>query len=285
MKAWLFVLLLCAVFVLLLRVVPAQDQDYYVRAYEHHSYIIEHDGRQLTATCRETLAWLDGLDKPGRPMTEHDCVYMHSLIGQHIRPESMWQQDKELRFEPWVGYDTAQTADILDITAEAPIGSPLRGSSPKTSLEILKTLHWIQNTLADEEGETLYFNKDGKDDTRINLLPDVNGCEVTFVYATRSDWKETYHTRQQINLGALDPESLSIETATHDVMGPVSIVTVYTTDKVPKVRLTVNDRNWQSAMTVPSTDLLWELPSPYAARFVKALHQAVTLCGGKPSSF
>ena len=228
-------------FLALLYAVPALGQDYYVRAYEQHSYIIEHDGKQLTATCRETLSWLDGTDKPGRPMAEHDCTYMHSLVGQHIRPELMWQQDKELRYEPWVGHDTAQTADILDITAEAPVGSPLRRSSPKSSPEILKTLHWIQNTLADEEGKTLYFNKDGKDDTRVNLLADVDGCQVTFVYATRSDWNETYHAREQFNLGDLDPTSLEVTPAAQDVLGPVSLVTVYTTDKVPAVSLTVND--------------------------------------------
>jgi hypothetical protein len=80
--------------------------------------------------------------------------------------------------------------------------------------------------------------------------------------------------------------SLEVDTVTHDVLGPVSLVTVHTTDKVPTVRLTVNDRNWQPAMaTMPSTDLLWELPAPYAARFAEALRQAITLCGGKSSSF
>jgi S1-C subfamily serine protease len=259
---------------------------YYVRTYQHGTYVIEYDGRQLAATCRETLSWLDGLDKPGAPMAEHDCTYMHSLVGKHINPELTWRGEKELRYQPWSGQDTTQTADILDITAEAPIGSPLRGSSPKTSPEILKTLHWIQNTLADGEGKTLYLNKDGKDDTRVNLLAEVNGCQVTFVYSTRSDWKETYHTRQQVNLGDLDPTSIEVATVTHDVLGPVSLVTVYTTDKMPAVRLRVNDRNWEPAMAAtPSTDLLWELPSPYAARFAKALRQAITLCGGKSSSF
>jgi hypothetical protein len=277
MKAWLFLGLLFAM--------PALGQDYYVRAHQHGSYIIEHDGRQLTATCRETLNWLDGTDKPGRPMAENDCTYMASLVGQHIRPELMWQQDKELRYRPWVGLDTVQTADILDIIADGPVGSQTRGPSPKTSPEILKTLHWIQNTLKDEEGATLYFNKDGKDDTRVNLLAEVNGCQVTFVYTTRSDWKETYHTRQQVNLADLDPASLKVGTASHDVIGPVSIVTVYSTDKAPMVRLIMNDRSWQAPLAVPSTDLLWELPAPYAARFAKALHQAITLCGGKPSSF
>lgn len=277
---------------------------YYIRAYQRGAYIIEYNGRQLAATCRETLTWLDGMDKPGRLMGEHDCTYMPSLVGKQIRPELMWQHDKELRYQPWLGDDTVQTADILDITAEAPVGALLRRSSPKTSPEILKTLRWIQNTLDDDEGNTVYgmSNKDGTLGTRVNLLPDVNGCQMTFTHATRGDeGKETYHQRLQVNLGDLDPTSLKVDTFTTDdviavksapevVPGDVisrtmSTVTVHTTDKVPSVRLTLNDRNWRTGTSLSSTDLLWELPAPYSARFAKALRQAITLCGGKPSSY
>ena len=280
-----------------------QAPSYYVRAYQHGSYVIEYGGRQIAATCRETLTWLDGIDKPGEPMAQHDCTYMHSLVGKQIRPELMWQQDKELRYQPWLGEDTTQTADVLDITAEAPLDALLRNSSPKTSPEILKTLHWIQNTLDDDEGNTVTATKDGKLSTRVNLLPDVNGCQVTFVYATRGEnSKETYRQRLQVKLGDLDPTSLKVDTFTNDdvvsavklepevVPGDVaartvSTVTVHTTDKVPSVRLTLNDRNWRAGTSLSSTDLSWELPAPYAARFAKALRQAITLCGGKPSSF
>jgi len=257
----------------------------------------------MAATCRETLTWLDGIDKPGQLMGEHDCTYMLTLVGKHISPELMWRQDKELRYEPWVGQDTVQTADILDITAEAPVGALLRKPSPKTSPEILKALHWIQNTLDDDEGNTVTATKDGKLSTRVNLLPDVNGCQVTFVYAIRGEQsKETYRQRLEVKLGDLDPTSLKVDTFTNDdVVGPVkldpevvpgdvaartvSTVTIHTTDKVPSVRLTLNDRNWRTGTSLSSTDLSWELPAPYAARFSKALRQAITLCGGKRSSF
>jgi hypothetical protein len=236
-------------------------------------------------------------------MDEHDCTYMPSLVGKQIPSELMWQQNKELRYQPWAGQDTVQTADVLDVIAEAPIGSPVRGSSPKTSPEILKTLHWIQNTLGDDEGNTVYIgNKNGTLGTRVNLLPDVNGCQVTFTYATRGDEsKETFHQRLQVSLGDLDPASLKVDTFTTDdfiavksdpevVPGDVisrtmTSVTVHTTDKVPKVRLMLNDRNWRTGMSLSSTELSWELPAPYAARFAKALRQAITLCGGKASSF
>ncbi|HET9401842.1 MAG TPA: trypsin-like peptidase domain-containing protein [Candidatus Acidoferrales bacterium] len=258
---------------------------YHIRAYQHGAYVIDYEGRELEATCRETLSWLDGPDKLGGPMTEHECVYINHEVGKDIPAEQMWRGDKELRFEP-LGQLKADVADVLDIIAEAPMGSPLRRPSPKTSPEILKTLQWIKNTLADEEGTTFHSIQDQMTEERVNLLPDVNGCQVTFVYATRVNWKETYHTRRQVNLGDLDPASLQMHEAAPDVIGPVSLITVYTTDKVPTIRLMVNDRSWQpAAATVPSTDLLWELPAPYAARFTKALRQAITLCGGKSSSF
>lgn len=280
-----------------------QAASYYVRAYQHGSYVIEYAGRQMAATCRETLSWLDGIDKPGEPMAEHDCTYMHSLMGKQIRPELVWQQDKELRYRPWMGEDTTQTADVLDITVEAPVGALLRNSSPKTSPEILKTLHWIQNTLDDDEGNTVTATKDGKLSTRVSLLPDVNGCQVTFVYAIRDEnSKETYRQRLQVKLGDLDPTSLKVDTFINNnvvsavkldpevVPGDVasrtvSTVTVHTTDKTPSVSLSLNARNWRTGMSMPSTDLSWELPAPYAARFSEALRQAITLCGGKRSSF
>jgi hypothetical protein len=153
----------------------------------------------------------------------------------------------------------------------------------------LKALHWIQNTLNDDEGKTFYVVKDGETDSRINLMPELNGCQVTFVYETREETKEdskaTFRSRNQVNLGDLDPTSLEADAVTHDVIGPVSIVTVRTTDKVASINLTTSDRGWEPARVIPTTDLVWELPSPYAERFVKALHRAITLCGGKASTF
>lgn len=277
MKALLFLAFLLAV--------PVHAQDYYVRAQQHGNYIIEHDGRQFIVTCRETLTWLNGLDKLGGTMAEHHCTYMASLVGKHISSEFMSQKDTELRYMPWIKDNTAQTADVMDIVAEAPIGTQIKAPVHKTGPELLRALRRIQNTLADEDGETDYVINSGEGEKRINLLPDIDGCDVTFSYATRTDSRETYHTRQSVDLGALDPTSLSAVTAGHDSLANTSIVTVYTTDKYPTVRLETGDRSWNGALTVPSTTILWELPSPYANRFVKALHQAITLCGGKPSSF
>ena len=281
---------------------PPPPPSYYVRARKGETYIIEYNGHQLTAHCREALSWQDGKDKLGGPIAENECIYMLGKVGEHISADLMIRQDGELRYRP--GGSTDFVADILDITDDVLLGAPKHPHpAPKTSPEILKTLHWIQNTLEDDEGNTVYIgNKNGMLGTRVNLLPDVNGCQVTFTYATRGDEsKETFHQRLQVNLGDLDPASLKVDTFTTDdfisvksdpevVPGDVisrtmTSVTVHTTDKVPKVRLMPDDRNWRIGMSLPSTELSWELPAPYAARFTKALRQAITQCGGKASTF
>src|SRR5258708_23058370 len=137
----------------------------------------------MLATCREALGWArsdsNGL---GSPMTEHECMYINDKVGKHIPAWQMWRGDKELRYEPFgegnLLKSSAPVADVLDIIVEAPIGSLLRRPSPKTSPEILKTLQWIQNTLADLEGRTVSSAMLVRD----SRLDDVNGCQVTFVY-------------------------------------------------------------------------------------------------------
>jgi hypothetical protein len=117
-------------------------------------------------------------------------------------------------------------------------------------------------------------------------LPEVNGCQVAFVISYRTDRKETHRERNQVDLGDLDPTSLKGGTGTSLDPDDVSPVTVQTTDKLPAIQQMLFDRAWRPAMwTIPSTYLMWELSAPYAARFAKALEHAITLCGGKRSSF
>jgi hypothetical protein len=268
---------------------------YYVRAGKNETYIIEFRGHQLTAHCREALAWNSGTDKLGGPMAEHECVYMLDKVGKHISEDLMARQDNELRYRPWADTKTEQTADILDITDDVLLGAPKHlHPAPKTSPEILEALRWIQNTLNDEEGITLYAGKDEETDTsRNNLMPELNGCQVTFVYETREENQDnsstvTSHSRNQVNLGDLDPTSLTSHVISHYFLGfadPVTIVRVHTTDKTLSVNEAIGDRGWVPPSVIHTTDLLWELPSPYAERFVKALRHATTLCGGKASTF
>ena len=98
--------------------------------------------------------------------------------------------------------------------------------------------------------------------------------------------EETFHSREQVNLGDLDPTSITTDASAPEILGlPVSTVCVNTTDKTASVSLAACDRGWEPPHVIPTTDILWELPSSYAERFVKALHRAITLCGGKASAF
>ena len=46
---------------------------YFVRAYRHGAYIIEHKGHRLTAKCRESRSWVNGDDKSYELMDDKDC--------------------------------------------------------------------------------------------------------------------------------------------------------------------------------------------------------------------
>ena len=101
------------------------EETYYVRAGRNETYIIEYRGHQLTAHCRESLTWLDGQDKLGQPMAEHECVYMRGEVGKHIGEDLMVWQDNELRYRPWADIETAErTADVLDITDDVLLAGP-----------------------------------------------------------------------------------------------------------------------------------------------------------------
>jgi len=261
-------------------------ETYYVRARKNETYIIEYRGHQLTAHCREALSWY-AEDELGRPSTEHECVYMSDNVGKHVPEYKMARQDNELRYRPLAGTDLKpQVADVLDITDDTLLGAPKHPHpAPKTSPDIQKTLHWIQNTLNDWEGRTQYRGADGEILNHIELMTELNGCQVTFVYEQLEGQMVTFHIREQVNLGDLDPTSLTSDDSAPEIGdAPVSTVRVHTTDKTPSVNMDA-DRGWEPAIVIPETDLLWELPSSYAERFVKALHRAITLCGGKASAF
>ena len=262
------------------------EGSYYVRARKNETYIIEFRGHKLAAQCREALDW--GLDtgKLGSPLTEHECKYLRYAVGTHISEDKMIRQDNELRFRPRVDdRNAAQVADVLDITDDVLIGAPKHlHPAPKTSPEILKTLEWIQNTLDNNDGNTIYQGADGKSAKHINLLTEINGCHVTFVSETKEDFKAVSRFRLQANLADLDPTSLKSDPSAPDILGSVISVRVRTTNEMPSIKLS-NERSWELPFLVPTTDIDWELPALYAERFVKALHRAIALCGGKASTF
>jgi hypothetical protein len=94
---------------------------YFVRSYRDGAYIIEHKGHRFTAKCRASLTWLDGTDRPGKPMTDGDCTYMFDKVGKSIGDDFMRHENNTLVLAPWMGADTVQTADYLTITNDEPI--------------------------------------------------------------------------------------------------------------------------------------------------------------------
>ena len=117
-------------------------------------------------------------------------------------------------------------------------------------------------------------------------MPESNGCQVTFVYEELEGRTADFHSREQVNLGDLDPASIESHDSIPEIGGlPVSAVRVQTTDDKQSVDSIAGDWGWETSYRFPTTYIIWELPSPYAERFVKALKHAITLCGGKASTF
>jgi hypothetical protein len=250
---------------------------YFVRAGKNEIYTIECKGHQLTAHCRETLSWDDrDLHKLGTP-SDQRCVYMSNRVGKHIE---MYRQGNELR------YRFAGVADILDITDDVLAGTTRHSRpAPRTSPEIQKTLQWIQNTLKENEGTTMVLLTDNEIEGRRALMPEFNGCQVTFAYQTERDQIVRFHVRYQVDLHKLDPTTLTSFEEWHDLMGPVNWVSVETTNKEASIVMFASDWSWDPAEASTITEIIWVFPSAYAERFVKALHSAIALCGGKPSKF
>ena len=88
---------------------------YYVRAHSQDSYIIEHEGHRFTAKCQASLTWLDGINRPGRPMSDGTCTYLPSMVGKSIAAGLMRHEGNNLVYSPWSDSDTVQTADILTV--------------------------------------------------------------------------------------------------------------------------------------------------------------------------
>jgi hypothetical protein len=221
-------------------------------------------------------------------MGEGACTYLVDKVGKHISEDLMLRQNNELRYRPLAGDpdETLQVADVLDITDDVSLGAPKHAHpAPKTSPEIQNTLHWIQNTLNDDEGTTMVGLKDEETESRRALMPEFNGCQVTFVYETEKKWVVKFHLRYQVNLGNFDPTTLRSGEIGHDIIGPQSIVSVETTNNDPSVLMFSGDRFWEPMEASAVTGINWVFPSAYAERFVKALHRAITLCGGKASAF
>ena len=172
---------------------------YHVTAFRDGAYTIEHKGHRLTAKCRESLTYPDGPDKPGRPMTDHDCMYMVGMVGKSIGDDLMRQEQNQLVYSPWTGVDTVQTADFLDISHDELIqpGSGL-GPAPEqveSPPAMTFTAFALERTLSGDRGsvDAVAFSPDGK------LL----ASEIEVTPVRMSDYTDTAVTLWDVASGTL----------------------------------------------------------------------------------
>jgi hypothetical protein len=131
---------------------------YNIVGYKDGEFIIEHRGQRITAKCRNSVTWEHDPNGPGSPMDEHDCIYMHSMLGKTIGEDLMKQTGNVLVYYPWAGVNTVQTADNLDITdgeAVAPQPSPAHPSPQQQKL----TAREYFNELRDANSFNTYSDK------------------------------------------------------------------------------------------------------------------------------
>jgi hypothetical protein len=110
---------------------------YYVRAYKNGAYVIDHKGRRLTAKCRNSLYWPDGLGTFGKPKNDHDCLYMRGLLGKTVGEDLMKQWNETLVYSPLKGIKAVQAADYLDIVDNELVEGDDKTSEFTTSLVTL----------------------------------------------------------------------------------------------------------------------------------------------------
>jgi hypothetical protein len=94
---------------------------HFVRALKDRAFIIDHQGIRMRAKCTKSVTWLDGDDADPKPLDDHDCTYMYSMIGKSVGDDLMVEANGTLILYPWMGEKTTQTADYLEILDEEPI--------------------------------------------------------------------------------------------------------------------------------------------------------------------
>lgn len=158
-----------------------------------------------------------------------------------------------------------------------------------------ETLEWMQNTLDSGAGSLYMSQKDGSTEKREVTLPDAKSCEVSFQYQTGllENYsygvirKPTFKVIERFNFKDIDPTTIESGEPTKDgkpadMIGSYVIFNATTRDNA---KLISNNNGTTTTQTFTSDSLIFELPYPYADRFTKAFKHAVTLCGGKASSF
>lgn len=150
----------------------------------------------------------------------------------------------------------------------------------------------MQNTLSNYG----YIHTQGKDQ-ELNLKGD-EPCrlyvewEITFLHKPQQG---VYPDEYQFHLGTIDPESVKVVTSRESQKQPEGwkLTNVHLATTNNEKTIWASASNWEESKKVPESLQLWSMTdfdfqfrdTEQAERFAKALKHAVTLCGGKPSSF
>ena len=164
------------------------------------------------------------------------------------------------------------------------------------------TLQWMQNTL--DSGAGNLYVKTGKDEIekRELTMPDAKSCAVAFAYQTgpaeKNSYgiinKPTFQVLEKFNLKDIDPTTIESGKPVHtnagdkpaDILGPFVTFSATIRDNAKLISdFTTLHPTPGAQESFTSDSLTFELPYPYSERFTKAFKHAVTLCGGKASSF
>jgi len=162
-------------------------------------------------------------------------------------------------------------------------------------VDLAQTLDWINQTFDDNQVRHSAY------DIRHTLL--LKGCDAGVWQADHQDQGNFHGTTANLlafNLADIDPASIQVvqkaggpNDGVHDI-NPHTYIRFTTTNNLKRINAygayDSKTEKWTSSYpnlysNVPSFGNGFSVTPEYAARFTKALQHAVTLCGGKPSTF
>jgi hypothetical protein len=167
-------------------------------------------------------------------------------------------------------------AVVILLTAALLIAGPTF-SQEKPNPSLKDTLRWMQTSSA-AQGHTFQNGED-----RSTQLTKFSGCQVTIVYTTTKDWKETYHQEVTFDLSDIDSDTglFGDYKNVSDGFEGLGLFTAITRNDEEKIHFKVPTTN----LEFDDSGLIFTFHSEYGHKFSKAFRHAVNLCGGKPSLF
>jgi hypothetical protein len=167
--------------------------------------------------------------------------------------------------------------DVIFLLLLLAVWPCLAQTQDKGNPSLKDTLRWMQTSSA-SQGHTFQAGED-----RSTQLTKFSGCQVTIVYTTTKDWKETYHQEITFNLSDIDSDTGLFEDYKNvsDGFEGIGIFTAITRNDEERVHYKIST----TGQEFDGSSVIFDFRSAYGHKFSKAFRHAVNLCGGKPSLF